>query len=47
MDVEKDLPNSNPGMHGTFRTGAHLGIGEAMLDFLAEPGREYMAKATR
>lgn len=46
MDVEKDLTNSNLVTHGTFRTGSHVGVGEAMLDFLAEPGREYIAEAT-
>jgi hypothetical protein len=47
VDVEKDLTNSYLGMHGTFKTGALLGIGEAMLDFVAEPGREYVASAAR
>ena len=47
MDVEQDLANSNLGMHGTCRTGVHLGLGETMLDFVTEAGRGYMAEATR
>lgn len=45
--MEKDLTNTNLGMHRTLWADTYLGMTGPVLDFLADPIREYMPEAAR
>jgi hypothetical protein len=47
VGVEKDLTNTDIGMNRMFLAGTYPDLTRPMLDFLADPMREYMPKAAR
>jgi CDP-4-dehydro-6-deoxyglucose reductase, E1 len=47
VGVEKDLTDTDTVLNRTFRVGTYPGLTRPMLNFLADPIRDYLPEAAR